>query len=129
MSRDRDQAIRMLSEALPQLRDERDRLHGEWQPDSPPITVLMGALGRVLGESLDSLDDDAVERIAGVIESLLLTGTEDVKNGVATGLLESVVASSETAPGATRLLTRLGPEARNYCRAWDVFTGRKTPGL
>jgi hypothetical protein len=129
MSADRDHAINVLGEALPRLGEERDRLRDEWLPESPPFTVLMGALGRVLGASVGSLGDDVVQRIADILETLLRTGTEDVKNGISTGLLESLLASSETEPGATRLLARLGPESRRYCREWDAFTGRKTPAL
>ena len=125
----RDDAIKTLCDALPQLQAERERLDGEWRPDLPPFTVLMGAMGEVLAETVGSIDDESVEHIAGIVESLLLAGSEDVKNGVTTGFLESVIGSSDTRPGAERFFARLGPESRRYCRDWDAFTGRKTPGV
>jgi hypothetical protein len=126
---DRDHAVSLLAEALPQLREELHRIREEWLPDQPPFTVLMGALGHALSASVGSLGDDAVQHIADILETLLRTGTEDVKDGLATGLFESLLASSETQPGTIRLLKRLGPESAKYCREWDKFTGVKTPGL
>jgi hypothetical protein len=104
-------------------------MRDEWLPDEPPFTVAMGELGGILGASAGTVGDEDLQRVAEVLETLLNDGTEEVKNGVATGLLEALISSSYSEPTAVHLLKRLGPEAKKYCRAWDEFTGGKTPGL
>src|SRR5437867_4007339 len=107
MNINRNQALDLLAQSLFQLQQETNRMRDEWLPEEPPFTVLMGALGAVLGASVGTLDDKHVERIAQVIETILRDGTEEVKNALATGLLESLMHSSDTEPGAIRLLRHL----------------------
>jgi hypothetical protein len=129
MSINREESFTLLTDSWPHLVDELDHLRNDWLPDAPPFSVAMGTLGRALAAGASAVDDDGIRRIAGVIETLMTSGTEDVKNGIATGLLEAIVSSSDTEPGALRLLRCLGTESRKYCRAWDEFSGGTTPGI
>ncbi len=129
MSLSRDQSLSLLAESFLPLEEELDRLRGEWLPDQLPLTTAMSALGRVLVANVGTAGDEAVERIAEVLETLLSVGDDEVQNAAATGLLEALVCSFEAEQGSAPLLKRLGPQSREYLRAWDEFTGRKTPGL
>jgi hypothetical protein len=129
MSLDQDQSLRLLADSLPPLRDALDHLCREWLPAEPPFTVTMGMLGRTLCANVATADDVAIQRIAELLETLLSDGTDAVRSGVTTGLLEALIAASATQPAALRLFKELGPMAIAYCRGWDQFTGVRTPGV
>ena len=61
-------------------------------------------------------------------EQGLVEGTETVKDAVATQFLETLQHGSDSEV-ASVWLPMLGEESRAYCRAWDEFTGVRTPGL
>jgi hypothetical protein len=76
---------------------------------------------------------DNIKELMGIAEILLEHGSEDVKNAVATCYIENLVntASDEKEKAVTyeTFIPYLGPKSKEYCKAWDEFTGCKTPGL
>jgi hypothetical protein len=111
------------------LRAELERVQEYWTPDAPPPTVALGALGTALIETLTSVTDDELCRIASTVEQVLVEGSENAKNAVATGFLEAVLSASDDEPTATRFLRKLGHHSQEYCKAWNQFCGIRTPGV
>lgn len=63
-----------------------------------------------------------------VAEQGLVEGTETVKAAVATQFLETLQHASDSEV-ARVWVPMLGEESRAHCRAWDEFSGVRTPGL
>lgn len=121
--------LRALAGAAPVLEEQLARTYAEWSPDQPPPTIVMGDLGQRLAESAPALTDEQLRAVVEVIEHALEHAPDQVKNAVATGLLEAAIAAADVVPGATRFLSALGRRAKAYGRDWDQFTQRRTPGI
>lgn len=127
---DREEAIAFLRELFPGFDAEIRRLCDEWAPEEPPFTVLMASVGHRIANEVDAYSKAPnAERLSRGIERMLCDGNEEVKNAVATGLLEALMGSVGQKPDAERLFHQLGPQAKEYCRAWDRFTGVRTAGV
>jgi len=105
-------------------------LQKEWEPDELPKTIIFAEIGREFCDSIDSVLSAEHESVLECIEDLMREGCDDVKDAVATGFLEHLLnkASSGRLYFPT-IAPLLGPECVRYCKAWDEFTGIKTPGL
>lgn len=102
----------------------------EWEPEDPPITVVMSTLGRALASGVQECKQTDLKRVFDLVESLLTDGQDEVKNAVATGFLESLLSESSASKfDFRRIATFLGKQAIRYCREWDKFTGCRTPGI
>jgi hypothetical protein len=124
------QSIRSLADLTAPTRDAVDRLERDWFRDSPPDVVAAGTIGRSFAFALTALNTSDIAAVGKSVEMLLTTGEEDIKDAVATGFLESLLAeASRRAISLRGISWMLGPESTRYCRAWDEFTGTKTDGL
>lgn len=63
------------------------------------------------------------------VEELMMSGDERVKNAVATGFLEAILAAASGGLSIVSLARHFGPATMGYCRAWDAVTGFKTEGI
>ena len=70
-----------------------------------------------------------INEIFSYMEHLLVNGDEDVKTAVATCFFENILNITPGKINPKRFVEYLGPESREYCRAWDKFTGVQTDGL
>ena len=125
-----EEAIERIANTANQLRFAREQLCTEWLPDLPPLTIVFSAFGRALCESASSMSGEELAHVCDVAEDLLVHGDDAVKDAVATGMFESVLAQSSS--GKFELVTIapfLGPKTKEYCRSWDAFTGVRSPGL
>ncbi|WP_437554832.1 hypothetical protein WME97_22605 [Sorangium sp. So ce367] len=113
----------------PKLREAVSEVVAYWEPDSAPVTVVFGRIGRALVQLESDLDDVTLDEVSRLVERSL-SGSGPEADAVATGLLEAICAHSVDAPAAAaRVVSHLGPDARAYIRAWDAFTGTTTPGV
>jgi len=70
-----------------------------------------------------------VARIFELIEHLLFFGDEDVRTAFFTCCLENILNVTPSRIPPERFVQFLGPQSRKHCRAWDDFTGVRTPAL
>lgn len=126
--RDVFRVLLALSDASDPLREQLEDLRKDWEPEEPPPIVALGSLGTAIVGAADRVSDEELARIASIVESVLAGGSDEEKDGVATGFLESILTGADK-PGVTRLIRKLGPLARQYCRDWDRFCGTRTDGL
>ncbi|MCE5315831.1 MAG: hypothetical protein LLG04_00525 [Parachlamydia sp.] len=70
-----------------------------------------------------------IKDIFEFMEHLLAEGDEDVKDAVATCFLENILNRTPQDIHPHTFVSFLGKESRDYCKAWDRFTGVFTPGL
>lgn len=70
-----------------------------------------------------------IEEIFQYIEFLMVNGDEDTQTAVATCFLENILNVTPSQIDPKCFLLYLGPQSKEYCRAWDSFTGVQTEGL
>jgi hypothetical protein len=122
--------IRLLLLSAAPIQARYEVLIKDWSPDMPPITLIFSAIGREFSSVNGQLSNAEHSSFWNAVEDLMVNGDEDVKNGVATGLIEAVL--SEVTLGrlaARRFVDHLGPATKAYCRSWDEFTGCMTEGI
>ena len=101
-----------------------------WDPDEQPGTVVFGDFANVVGESQHGLSPSELRSIFEIMENLLVNGDEEVQASVATGFLETLLHMSDEGKSSPSLFVPLlGEESKEYCRAWNKFSGCTTEGL
>jgi len=101
-----------------------------WGNDTPGLSNDISKLSSYLINNLHLMSSDKREEVFLLVESCLEEGDEMVKNAVATCLLENMInAVSSGRVEAHLFVGLLGEESRNFCKAWDDFTGTHTQGL
>ena len=129
MSSESTEVLEVIAQCHPKLTEALGALRRECAPEEPPVTTAMGELGIALVRAIRVITDEHLQRVADAVEEILRSGSETSKDAVATGFLEAAMSGSDTEPDAVRLTRLFGPLAREYCRAWDKFTGCRTPGV
>ncbi|WP_447895911.1 DUF7674 family protein [Vreelandella sp. GE22] len=101
-----------------------------WGNDIPGLSNDISKLSSYLIKNLHLISKDQRKEIFLLVESCLEKGDEMVKNAVATCLLENMLnAVSSERVEAHLFVDLLGEKSRNFCKAWDDFTGVHTQGL
>lgn len=73
---------------------------------------------------------EEVKNIFDFIEELVVSGTEEVQTVATTCFLENLINAVDWGRiPASSFVHLLGKESREYCKAWDKFTGVETEGL
>jgi Fe-S-cluster formation regulator IscX/YfhJ len=129
MLSEHEAAHEALARCHPELERALVALRTRWEPETVPPTTAMGDLGLALVRALSTFSDDELQCVVRVVEDVLKSGSAEARDMVATGFLEAVMSQSQREPRIVRFTTLLGPLAREYCRAWDKFTGVPTPGV
>ena len=127
---DSSMAIKTLISTGDSIRSQYELVVQEWLPDDPPITIAFSTIGHGVCEYAPVASELDLARIGEVIENLFLSGEVEVKNAVATGLVEAILGEASAGRFDMSLISKhLGPETRAYCREWDEFTGCLTNGV
>ncbi len=125
-----DDAIQRMIRSSDHMKNAYGPIVAYWSPETPPITCVFEEFGSCLCTHAVSMDRSELANVLSTIEELLVHGTQSVKEAVATGALECILHTADTdAFDIAILLPFLGRESKEYCRAWDEFTGVKTKGL
>src|SRR3989304_4949727 len=82
-----------LADADPLFEQVRQRLEAEWNPEVPPVTILFGCYGEAFAQRVQRQNCE-LSTILAVVEDLMQNGSEQVRNAVATGFWEAVLAES-----------------------------------
>ena len=79
---------------------------------------------------LQNKNDSKTKSMFDLIEYLILNGDKQLQDAVKTSVLEGLINySSSGRLKPEQFIHYLGPKSKAYCKAWDEFTGVKTPGL
>jgi hypothetical protein len=117
-------AVSSLIQASTELKAADSEMISWWEPDQVAPTVRMAGFGARFAASFDLISESERERILELIEQFLEEGDDTVKDSVATGFLEALLAESSAGRfDFSQIETTLGPKSRAYCRAWNRFTG------
>lgn len=140
-----EDALKMLLERVPEFSPRWEKYLQEIQAEQAKeeeeeravrqdyaITACtyMVEFTRHVGELIKADNFESFPRIFDFVEYLMVHGNQDVQDGVATCFLENLInTASHGKFAATSFIKFLGPESRDYCKAWDEFCGAKTEGL
>jgi hypothetical protein len=90
--------------------------------DTPSSLQPFGRLGNTLIQRCDEFTDRELDTVFGIVEEVLVSPSQSLKDAVATGLLEAVLHSGDELPlPLARVMRFVGPQARAYCKAWNDF--------
>jgi len=125
-----EEALSRFGDFCDSLAEAVARERADWEPEPPPLTVVMSRLGRAVASGAQGCSETDLKPVFELVESLLTDGEESVKDAVATGFLESLLGESSAGRlDFRKIAALLGEKAVEYCREWDEFTGCTTPGL
>ncbi|MEV6977402.1 hypothetical protein [Kitasatospora sp. NPDC093806] len=99
----------------------------EDEDDVPPLTVRLGTLGAVFGEQSAEFAPEQSRRVLRLLERILAEGGDEDGTAVATGFFEAVLNAWDEGFDLRSVWTDVGPQSRAHCRAWNDFTGVRTP--
>ncbi|MEJ7832393.1 MAG: hypothetical protein WKF79_05720 [Nocardioides sp.] len=117
-----------LLRTAPQVAQELRRGEDDVRPDPEFPGSWLSTAGRAVVRCFDRLDESRRVAVLAMVERHLATGTQPMKDAVATEFLEALASavSGHRLDGPT-LARYLGKESRAYLDAWDQFTmGRST---
>ncbi len=80
-------------------------------------------------DTIKSNDKDEMEKIFNFVEFLLCNGDDYVQTAITTSYLEYLMSKDPDEIQFASFVKYLGKNSKEYCRAWDKFTGVKTKGL
>ena len=120
-----DRALEQLADSAPQLRSAYESEAEWWKPETPPRTILAGALARSVVADTNDISEAALTKIFTICESALRDQSDDAE-AVATGFLEGLQHGHFD---FGRVPVAFGPLSRLHCEAMDRFHGAATKGL
>ncbi|MCE5318951.1 MAG: hypothetical protein LLG04_16510 [Parachlamydia sp.] len=97
----------------------RKSLHGEMAEFSDYVSELLQK----------DTESQYIKDIFNFMEFLLAEGDDMVQNAVATCFLENILNRTPEKIQPHTFVPFLGKQSREYCKAWDSFTGVYTQGL
>lgn len=109
-----------------------ERLVASWFPEAPPVTIIFSQAGDTIADHLAQMSVDTQREIFDVIERGMTSQEEELRNAVATGLIEALVGKSDRQPGLFAQFEQLfGPASAKHAMEWQRFgqqgTGTQNP--
>lgn len=103
----------------------------DWEDEERPGLCLdMTIFSRFFRNEFLSMSKEYKKKLFNFIELCVTQGDESVQTAATTCFLENLQNSmDEEEIIKASFVKLLGPESRDFCIAWDEFTGCKTPGL
>lgn len=127
---DKEEAIKRLVKAYPGYRDKLGKNMGEYLGLDGEILWLLlisNQLSELVQNNFEVGNYENSEELFLEIEALIESGTQEVKDIVCTGFLESLQNQSKLSGKYWAPL--LGKNAGAFCKGMDEFHGVKTEGL
>lgn len=126
----KEEAIRRLVKAYPNYLAELERTMGSYLDPEGNIlwfSLISRPLSKVVMTNFSNGDYECSDELFKEIEVLIANGTQEVREIICTGFLESMQNQTELEGKLWAPL--LGPNATVFCEGMDKFYGVKTEGL
>lgn len=112
-----------LLAAVPPLNSVVEHLWEQWAPGEPPVTVLLGALGRGCVARVPASEEAVWADVSCIVESALSSADEATPTAVATGFIEALDGEAIRHGTAAEVRALLGPGARAFIYDLGGFYG------
>ena len=123
-----DECISYISFKIPEMA-HRWKKYFEITGEPIGLTVDIQPLTDYVVEKVRNEEYKDVEYALKCVEELIEIGDEDVKASMTTGFLEALLHQDPHNIQFEKFAHLLGPESKEYCKAWDEFCGMRTKGL
>jgi len=103
----------------------------QWLKEDGHISsrAVMSILSQFVIERLVNYEYDHITELFAMTEEFMISDSEDLQNATATCFLENLLNATPERLDSASFVSLLGPESKEYCRAWDTFTGVKASGI
>ncbi|CAN7258012.1 hypothetical protein LJR235_001080 [Pararhizobium sp. LjRoot235] len=113
--------IEKMKNLLPDTYRIEEELVKEFYPSPPGINSLCSSIGWAIAENFESIED--IHGVFDLIESGMRDGDHDLKDAIATGLIEAIISQTDHHPGTwEKIVPHLGPLSAAYAIDWIKFT-------
>ncbi len=124
------ECMQLVLSEVPGFRDAWQRHLDYWEGEPAGLCNDMTAFSRYVSDLIAQGNTHDLPAIFNLIEKLMVEGDEQVKDAAATCFIENLLnRASSGAIDARTFAPLLGKESLAYARAWDEFSGARTPGV
>jgi|GEM_PF-5941473 len=127
---DKEEAIKRLVKAYPTYLDRLEKEMGSYLAADGQILwhlLISNPLSKLVINNFGAGNYEHSEELFREIENLIENGTQEVRNIICTGFLESM--QNQTEFDSKLWAPLLGLNATEFCKGMDDFHGAKTEGL
>lgn len=127
----KENCIEVILERFPAFQTTWDKFLKEWEGEEYMKITVFHELADYLIERIQqgTIKEPELATYFNFIEFALINGDEDAKAGASTFFLEAMLHATPGKVSALTFVHLLGERSRDFCKAWDEFTGVKTEGL
>ena len=125
----KEDCMKLAIKKFPEFQESWQRHLKYWGNDERGLCTDMSEFSQFTTDLIIQNKVKTLPEIFDFIESLIVEGDKDVKNAAATCFLENLLNVTPHEISASSFVHLLGHESRDYCKAWDKFTGVQTVGL
>lgn len=126
----KDQCINLLLKEVPEFEPVWQAHLDYWGEDVAGLSNDINEFSTFITKNITKMDSLKKQRLFLLIEELLNTGDNAVKDAIATCFLENILnAVSDNKVSSSEFAYLLGKESRAYCKSWDEYTKIKTPNI
>ena len=120
--------IDLIKETFPDFISYWENYIQEHGPDDG-ITIQMMPFEDYTIDVIKSNNTIEIIKIFNLVEFIICHGNESVQNAITTSYLEYLMSKDPEEIQFIHFAKYLGKNCREYCKAWDEFTGVRTKGL
>jgi hypothetical protein len=121
--------IQSTLEKFPEFQETWQEHLDWWEGEEAGLCNDMSQFSHYVTELIIEKKSDNLPEIFNFVETLMVDGDLDVQNAAATCFLENLINITPEKINPNSFVHLLGTESRDYCKAWDEFTGVTTEGL
>lgn len=126
----KEQCMDLILSSVPEFGQAWEGHKDYWKGEEAGLCNDVAAFSDYVAEQINHGERDNLKTIFDLIEEMITEGDQDVQDVVATCFLENLInLASANKLYSPDFVPFLGPNSREYCKAWDRFTGVKTEGL
>lgn len=122
--------IEFLRNTFPGFKEEWSRHLAFWEGEEAGLCNDISAFSRYVVKVIQEKDSVQLQDIFDVVEHCVCSEDQALKMAFTTCFLENLLnyfSSGEI--DVSVFVPFLGEQSREFCKAWDDFTGVKTPGI
>ncbi len=125
-----DQCMELLLKEVPKFEPAWLTHLEYWGEDKAGLSNDISEFSAYIISSITEMDDSKKQSLFLLVEELLNTGGDAVKDAIATCFLENILnAISDKKISSDEFVHLLGNKSRAYCKSWDEYTEVETPNL